>query len=124
MKIPGWILSILGLGKYAGLVPVINAVIAAKNSDTPANREAAVQAVGTFVASEDPAISQEVSDVETLDVAIENYIADKSVGNAAIAATAFAKLVKDVAAPKITDEHFGNVVNSIQSALADEGVTV
>ena len=122
MKIPSWILSILGLGKFAGLIPVINAVIAAKNDDTPANREAIVQAAGTFIESEDSAISTEITDVETLDVAVENYIADKSTANIEIAATSFAKLVKDVAAPKITDEHFANIVNSIQAGLADEGV--
>ena len=122
MKIPSWILSILGLGKFAGLIPVLNAVMAAKNDDTPANREAIVQAAGAFIATEDPAISTEVTDVETLDVAVESYIANKSTANIEVAAGAFAKLVKDVAAPKITDAHFADIVNSIQAGLADEGV--
>lgn len=124
MKIPSWILTVLGLGKYAGIVPVINAVMAAKNDNTALNREAALKAAGDFIESQDPAISAEITDLETLDVAVENYIANKSLANGAVAATAFAKLVKDVAAPNITDEHFANVANSIQAALADEGVKV
>lgn len=122
MKLPSWILSIIGLGKFAGLIPVINAAIAAKNSDTATTREAAVKALGDFIESEDPAIATEITDVESLDVAVENYIADKSTANTELAATSFAKLVKDVAAKDITDEHFANIVNSIQAALADEGV--
>ena len=122
MKIPSWILSIFLRGKLAGLVPVITAAVACKNADTPENREVAVKALGDFIESEDPAISTEITDVETLDVAVENYIADNSNANIEIAATSFAKLVKDVAAPKITDEHFANIVNSIQAGLADEGV--
>ena len=125
MNIPGWILSIFLRGKLAGLVPVITTAVAAKNNFTPGNREIAVKALGDFIVSEDPAIAPEIVDIETLDVAVENYIAstpENKTANAEIAGTAFAKLVKDVAAPKITDEHFANIANSIQAGLADEGI--
>lgn len=122
MNIPSWILSIFLRGKLAGLVPVITSVLAAKNNDTAPNREAALKAVGDFIESEDPAISKEVEDVEALDVAVENYIANKSTANIEIVAASFAKLIKDAAAPNITDEHFANIVNSIQAGLADEGI--